>query len=84
MKIMDNMVSVAIGVVISVIGYFLRKTIEEVKEVKSISYQNKTKIEVMENDYINKINNLNQKFDMLYNAIDKLTLKIDQLNNSIR
>lgn len=72
------------GVSISVIGYFLKSTMDEIKKIKEVAYQTKTKVEVMEADYINKITNLNQKFDLLYNAIEKLTDKIEKLNEKIK
>lgn len=71
------------GVMLSVIGYFLKRTMDELKEVKVIAYENKTKIKVLETDYVNKIDSLNQRMDLLYNSIEKLTNKIEQLNNRL-
>ena len=68
----------------SIIGFFLRQTMQELKDVKKIAYETKTKVEVMENDYINKIASLNQKFDLLYNAIDKLSTQIEELNKRMK
>ena len=72
------------GVMLSVLGYFLKQTMSELKEVKAIAYSTKTKVEVLENDYLNKIASLNGKFDLLYNALDKLTTKIEELNKRIK
>lgn len=71
------------GIMLAVIGFFLRQTMSELKEVKQVAYTTRSKVEVLENDYLNKINSLNQKFDLLYNAIDKLTDKIEELNKRI-
>lgn len=71
------------GISISIISYFLKNTMNEIKEIKEISYKNRTKIEVIEIDYLNKIDNLNGKFEQLYKAIDKLTDKIEKLNDRI-
>jgi hypothetical protein len=72
------------GLSISVIGYFLKQTMGEIRNIKEITYTTKTKVEVMEADYINKISNLNEKFDLLYTAINKLTDKIEKLNDKIK
>lgn len=72
------------GLMVTVIGFFLRQTMQELRDVKEIAYKTKTKVEVLENDYLNKVNSLNDKFDLLYNAIDKLTNKIEELNKRIK
>jgi hypothetical protein len=73
-----------LGLAISIISYFLKGTMEEIKKLKEMAYSTKTKVEVIEADYVNKINTLNQKFDLLYSAIDKLTDKIEKLNEKIK
>jgi hypothetical protein len=72
------------GLMLAIIGFFLRQTMAELKEIKEVAYKTKSKVEVLENDYLNKINSLNQKFDLLYNAIDKLTSKLEELNKRMQ
>jgi phage host-nuclease inhibitor protein Gam len=72
------------GLSISVIGYFLRNALTELKEVKEISYSNKNKIDLLEREYMLKIERLNEKIAMLYEAIDKLNDNIDKLTERIR
>jgi len=83
MEVKDIFLTI-IGIVISVISYFLKGVLGDIKEVKNLTYRTKTKLEVIENDYINKIAALNQKFDLLYNAIDKLSNQIEELNKRIK
>lgn len=71
------------GISISIIGYYLKTTLNELKEVKGIAYENKTKIEVIEVDYLNKVNNLNEKFDKLFDAVKDLTTEIKALNKEL-
>jgi hypothetical protein len=71
------------GLSISVIGYFLKETMSDLKSVKSISFETKTKLQVLETEYMNKIERLNEKFDLLYDAIEKLTNKIETLQDRI-
>lgn len=68
------------GISISVIGYFLKKTLDELEKVKVISYENKNRLSVIENDYLNKVANLNDRFDLLYDAMKDLTNEIKELN----
>jgi hypothetical protein len=63
-----------------VIGYFLKKTLDELEKVKTITYENKNKLSVIENDYLNKVANLNDKFELLYAAMKDLTNEIKNLN----
>jgi peptidoglycan hydrolase CwlO-like protein len=80
---MIDLLTVIGGLMLSVIGYFLKRTMDELKEIKMITQDNQTKIKVLENDYVNKIDSLNQRIDMLYNSIEKLTDKIEKLSNKI-
>jgi acyl carrier protein phosphodiesterase len=68
------------GISISVIGYFLKRTLDELEKVKVISYENKNRLSVIENDYLNKVANLNDRFDLLYDAMKDLTNEIKELN----
>jgi peptidoglycan hydrolase CwlO-like protein len=83
MEMMELLTAIG-GVMMGIIGFFLRQTMQELKDIKEVAYKTKTKVEVLENDYLNKVNSLNSKFDLLYNAIDKLTDKIEELNKRIK
>ena len=72
------------GISISIIGYFLKKTLDELEKVKTISYENKNKLSVIEVDYLNKINTLNDKFDDLKEVMKDLTMEIKALNNKMK
>jgi ribosome recycling factor len=72
------------GLSISIIGYFLKQSLNDIKSVKEVVYENKSKLSVLENDYMNKINRLNEKFDMLADNIKDLTEEIKSLNNKIK
>jgi len=72
------------GVSISIIGYFLKRTLDELEKVKTITYENKNKLSVIEVDYLNKINTLNDKFDDLKEVMKDLTMEIKALNNKMK
>ena len=70
------------GLSISIIGYFLKQTMADLKSVKEISYDTKAKLSVLENDYINKIAQLNNKFDILNESIKELTKEIKNISRN--
>lgn len=79
-----NILTFVGGVAVSIIGYFLRNTMNELKEVKEIAFDTKVKMEVLENDYLNKIENLNTKFDLLAENIKELNKNIKELSEKIK
>jgi peptidoglycan hydrolase CwlO-like protein len=72
------------GIMMAIIGYFLKTTMEDLKRVKEVTYETKNKVAVIENDYINKIDALNDKFDLLATNLKELNQSIKELNNKIK
>lgn len=72
------------GLLITIIGYFLKQTMEELKQFKNMAIETKTKLGLLELDHQNKYNHLNEKIDALYDAIKDLTLEIKDLNKKIK
>jgi peptidoglycan hydrolase CwlO-like protein len=72
------------GLMLAVIGYFLKNTMAELKDVKEIAYDTKVKVKVLENDYLNKIASLNEKIDVLGDTIKELNKNIQKLNDKIK
>jgi len=74
-----NFLTFVAGLAITIIGYFLKQTMSDLKSVKEISYETRSKLNVLENDYINKVEALNNKFDMLNESIRELTKEIKNM-----
>jgi hypothetical protein len=72
------------GVMLTIIGYFLKSTMDDLKSVKSVSFETKSKLALLENDSINKYNNLSEKFDDLKGALIDLTKEIKELNKRVK
>jgi peptidoglycan hydrolase CwlO-like protein len=68
------------GVMLAVIGFFLRQTMDELKDIKTVAYKNQTRIEVMEN----RFSNIDDKMDDLKDAVKELTGEIKMLNTKIK
>lgn len=72
------------GLMLAVIGYFLKETMNDLKSVKATSFETKNKLALLENDSINKYNNLSEKFDDLKSALVDLTKEIKEMNKRIK
>jgi hypothetical protein len=83
MEMFDLLVLIG-GVMLSVIGYFLKTTMDDLKNVKTTSFETKNKLALLEADSINKYNNLSEKFDDLKGALIDLTKEIKELNKRVR
>lgn len=77
---MINLLTLIGGVMLAVIGYFLKSTMDDLKSVKLMSFETKNKLALLENDSVNKYNNLSDKFDDLKSALVDLTKEIKELN----
>lgn len=72
------------GIMLAIIGYFLKSTMEELKEVKKVTYLTSTKLEVLERDYLLQVKYLNDKFDDLSDSMAELTKEIKILSQKIK
>lgn len=72
------------GVMLATIGYFLKSTMTELKEVKKTAYITATKLEVLERDYMLQLKHLNTKLDDLTDVVTDLTKEIKSLNEKVK
>ena len=75
------------SVVISVLGYFLKGTMDDVKfmkkdieRVKTDNVKQQGEINMLRQDHMNKINSLDDKIDELKETLKELTKEIKSLN----
>lgn len=71
------------SIVVSIIGYFLKRTMDELKETKDLATRTKSELDVLKQDHVNKHEYITEKFDDLKHSIDTLTLEIKELNKKI-
>jgi septation ring formation regulator EzrA len=73
-------VVIVVGVVIGIIGYFLKEKNEritrELDKAKENIEKNSVRISLVENNHIH----LTDRFDLLYDAVKELTQEIKNLN----
>jgi hypothetical protein len=77
---MMTLLSMIGGVMLSIIGYFLRETMKDLKDVKTQSYENKNRIDLLEKEYMLRFDNLTDKFDELKLTMSELIKEIKALN----
>jgi septation ring formation regulator EzrA len=74
---------IVVGIVIGVIGYFLKekneRIITELDKAKDSIEKNSIRINILENNHLH----LTDKFDLLYEAVKDLTKEIQKLNIAI-
>jgi hypothetical protein len=80
---MINLLTIIGGVMLAVIGYFLKRTMDELKDTKSIASSNKSEIELLKLDYKLRFDNLSDKFDELKLTMSELIKEIKELNRRI-
>jgi len=77
-----DLVKIILGIVVGVIAYFLKGVIEDIKTVKNLTFENKSGLELIKNDYQNKIDHITEKFDELKQTMNDLIKEIKELNKS--
>jgi len=74
---------IAIGIIVAVLGYFLRETMQDLKSVKQQSHQNKANIDLLRLEYTNKFETLTEKVGELKETLSDLIKEIKSLNQTI-
>jgi len=76
--------STILGIIISIIGYFLKRTMAEQDKTKELGIKTATELEVLKTDHLNKHEHLSDKFDDLKDSIVILTREIKELTAKIK
>ena len=90
---MDNsyLIEFSFGIMLSIVGYFLKMTMTRFDKLEGKVIQNKeditrntTKAEVMEVTIQGRLTRLDEKFDAMQQSIEMLVKDIKELGTSIR
>lgn len=82
---MENKIEYIIfGILFSCVSYFLKDVIDDVKELKRQIGTNKTELDVLKNDFINKYENLTSRFDELKEYLSEIVDELKELRKEIR
>lgn len=77
-----DLIKIGLGVGVAIISWFLKNTMQDLKDVKQMSFENKSQLELIKNDYQNKIDHITEKFDELKQTMNDLIKEIKELNKS--
>jgi phage host-nuclease inhibitor protein Gam len=69
---------------LSIISYFLKKTMDEIKEIKEMTQETKQKVAILEVDYLNKVSVLHEKIENLQESLKELTTELKEFNKNIK
>ncbi len=72
------------GIGLSIITFFLKRTMTELEKIKETCYDTKNRLNVLENDYVNKVAQLNEKIDILQETIKELTHELKEFNRRVK
>ena len=81
---MDQAFYYAGGVIVSIIGFFLKELINEHEKTKDLAQSTKAKLDLVENDYLNKHSHLSEKMEELNGALKELSNDIKALTKEIK
>ena len=72
-------ITTIMGGLITIIGYFLKRIMDEHDKTRDIAIKNQAKLDLVENNH----DHLSSRFDMLYDAVKELTTEIKSLGKEI-
>lgn len=81
---MDSQIFIyLLGLALAVVSYFLKSTMDRLKDVEKQSNLNTQKCSVLEGEYNLKFIHMSEKFDELHTAVKDLTLEIRSLTKEL-
>ena len=80
---MNYLIEILIGVAVTVIGYFLKRTMDQLDKTTAKGYQTAIDLKVLQNTFELKHENLGQHMEKLSHSMEKLSDKIDMLTDTV-
>ena len=74
-----QLITIGIGIVVSIIGYFLKALHNDHKETQKMAIQTAAKLDIVENNH----SHLNEKFDNLLSSLKELTQEVKNLSKEL-
>ena len=80
----NTILSTILAIILSIIGYFLKRTMDDLDKTKDLSNKTKSELDVLKTDHLNKHEHLSDKFDDLKDSIVVLTKEIKELTAKMK
>lgn len=74
---------IIIGLIVGLLGWFLKNTMDDLKTVKAQSLENKASLDLLRMEYNGKFENLTEKVTELKETLGDLIQEIKKLNASM-
>lgn len=71
------------GVLISIIGYFLKETMEDLKDVQNMAQETKIDLGLVKLDTKNKYDNLLEKIEQLFETNKEIISELKQIKDKM-
>lgn len=71
------------GILISIIGYFLNKTMEDLKDVQNMAQETKIDLGLVKLDTKNKYDNLLEKIEQLFETNKEIISELKQIKDKM-
>jgi len=81
---MNYIIEIIIGCVVTLIGFFLKRTMDQLDKTTVKCYQNENALKILSNTFELKHESLGKQMEKLTQSLDKLTDKIDLLNEAVQ
>jgi uncharacterized protein YoxC len=80
---MNYLIEIIIGCGMTIIGYFLKRTMDQLDKTTAQTYKNENALKLLSNTFEIKHENLGKHMEKLTHSLDKLTDKIETLHDAV-
>ena len=77
------LVMLIFGILISIIGYFLKKTMDDLKDVQNMAQETKIDLGLVKLDTKNKYDNLLEKIEQLFETNKEIISELKQIKDKM-
>jgi len=81
---MNYLIEIIIGLGMTIIGYFLKRTMDQLDKTTANCYKNENNIKILTNTFELKHDSLGKQMEKLTQSLDKLSDKIETLNDAVQ
>jgi len=81
---MNYLIEIIIGLGMTIIGYFLKRTMDQLDKTTANCYKNENNIKILSNTFELKHDSLGKQMEKLTHSLDKLSDKIETLNDAVQ
>lgn len=81
---MNYLIEILFGGALTIIAYFLKRTIDQLDKTTAQTYKNENALKILNNTFEIKHDTLGKQMEKLTESLDKLSDKIETLNDAVQ